>query len=92
MPLYTILLIITNTKNKIPRTKVKLEITFSEPLSLTFANRFKPPEPVNAPDIPSDFPLCNKVSTIYAADTISINISSIYVSPFICLSIITYTQ
>lgn len=49
---------------------VALEMTFSDPLSFVFWNRFNPPFPVNAPEIPSDFPLCSSDNTISDADTI----------------------
>ena len=61
------------TKNRIPNTNVNLEITFSDPLSFVLAKRFKPPLPVNAPDIPSDLPPCSNDKMIISAETIIIN-------------------
>ena len=66
---------------------VILEITFSEPLSFVFWNRFRPPFPVNAPEIPSDFPLCRSDNTISIADTI-INKAFSIQTPFACASVI----
>ena len=73
---------ITNAKNITPRTSVILEITFSDPLSLTFANKFNPPLPVKAPEIPSDLPLCNNVRMTISAETIINNALSIPKSSF----------
>ena len=66
----------TSTKNKIPTTRVALEIIFSGPLSFTLANRFNPPLPVKAPLIPSDFQLCNRERSIKITDTTINKISS----------------
>ena len=45
------------------RTSVKIEITFSAPLSLVLTKTFKPP-PVIAPEAPSDLPPWSKQRTI----------------------------
>ena len=66
-----------------PRIIVALEMTFSDPLSFVFWNRFSPPFPVNAPEIPSDFPLCSSDNTISDADTI-INKALSIKTPFAC--------
>ena len=68
------LIAITKAKNAIPSTNVRLEMTFSDPLSFVLANRSNPPFPVNALEVPSDFPPCNSDKIISKADT-TINIA-----------------
>lgn len=82
-------MMITNTKKRIPTANVRFEMTFSEPLSFVLANKFNPPLPVKALEIPSDFPLCNKERIINAADTIINKISNISNSPFLSQLIIS---
>ena len=43
----------------IAQINVRIETTFSAPLSLVFTNTFNPP-PVIAPEAPSVLPPCNK--------------------------------
>ncbi len=44
-------------------TSVRMEMTFSIPLSFVFTKTLRPP-PVIAPEAPSDLPPCNKHKTI----------------------------
>lgn len=67
---------ITSKKKATPANIVMRDITFSGPLSLTFANNPKSLEPVKALS-PSDLPPCNKDSKITATDTINNKIFNI---------------
>ena len=51
-------------KNIIPKIKVIIERTLSEPLSLVFAKIFILLPPVIAPEAPFVFPPCNRVIKI----------------------------
>ena len=76
-------MIITRAKNTIPVTRVTLDMTFSEPRSLTFANRFSPSLPPKALPNPSDFPLCNKESIIKTTAAIISKVSKILLSQYV---------
>lgn len=78
----------TKTKKIIPRIIVILEITFSGPLSLTFWNKPKSPEPVKALK-PSDLPLCSKDISISNIATINKIISIIHLNKA-CYYFITF--
>ena len=58
-----ILINIAKMKNTIATPKVKIEMTFSAPLSLVLTKTLRPP-PVIAPEAPSDFPPWSKQRTI----------------------------
>ncbi len=50
-------------KKMIATIKVRIEMTFSAPLSLVLTKTLSPP-PVIAPEAPSDLPPCNKHKTM----------------------------
>ena len=60
---FKILIMIARMKKIAATINVRIEITFSAPLSLVLTNTLRPP-PVIAPEAPSDFPPWSKQRTI----------------------------
>ena len=75
-------------KKTIAKTRVRIETTFSAPLSLVLTKTFNPP-PVIAPEAPSDLPPWSKHKTIMIMLTIA-NIMSYHCILFspLCLNIL----